>query len=107
MIRAVFRWLSDIQNPQWLLIFDNYDDPSLYIIWDYVPSTTNGSVLITTRVPDLLRGQRTQQVRVPPVDDLEESVEILQRRSQRENVKHGKRVQWIRVQLTLLTMRRR
>jgi hypothetical protein len=44
-------WLGS-RREQWLLVFDNADDPSLNIR-DYFPSGTHGSILITTRLADL------------------------------------------------------
>jgi len=52
-------------------------------------NTVNDSIIVTTRLPDLVKGQRMLQVRVPPVDNLDESLEIQQTQSQREDVQHG------------------
>jgi len=89
ILPAVLKWLSDVKNTQWLLIFDNYDDPELYGIEEYLPNTAHGSIIVTTRLPDLIKGQRMRQVRVPPIEYLDESLEILRTRSQRDNVQHG------------------
>ena len=83
----VLRWLSDRRNTQWLLIFDNYDEPDQYEMNDYCPYAAHGSIIITTRLPDLVTGQ---QVRVQPLSDIEESLDILQTRSQRDNIRDGK-----------------
>ena len=61
-IDKVRGWLSEPKNDQWLLVFDNYDDPNLpgmdsstgYDIRTYFPHRTQGSNLITTRSPRLL-----------------------------------------------------
>jgi len=79
--------LSDIRNTQWLLIFDNYDDPSLYNIDTYIPDTANGAAVITSRLPDRVKGR---QIRVQPMEDLKESLKILQTRSQRYSVENGR-----------------
>jgi hypothetical protein len=37
----------------WLLVFDNYDDPKKFVnptIKEFFPQTSHGSILITTRV---------------------------------------------------------
>lgn len=94
-LHVVLQWLSDVRNTQWLLILDNYDDLDRYSIEQYLPSTAHGSIIITTRLPDLIRGQRTRPVRVPAIDDLAESLEILRTRSQRDNVRRGKQVPYI------------
>ncbi len=50
LIEAVKRWLEKCEHP-WLLIFDNAfendDDPSM--IEPYLPRSSNGSILLTTR----------------------------------------------------------
>lgn len=86
---TVLTWLSDVRNAQWLLIYDNYDEPDQFTIADYIPRTCNGTIIITTRLPDLVQGQRMPQIRVSPIGDLDESLQILQRRSQRESVRQG------------------
>lgn len=47
------RWLSNQKDP-WLLILDNADDPAVDIS-KYFPAGTRGTILITTRNPDLKR----------------------------------------------------
>jgi len=89
----VHEWLSDTRNTQWLLIFDNYDDPDQFDIGEYCPYAAHGSIVITSRLPDHVNGQ---QVRVQPLSNIEESLEILQTRSRRENVKNGKSVYTVR-----------
>ena len=85
LIRA-HQWLSDKKNTQWLLIFDNYDDPDQYNIERYYPSASHGTIIITTRRPyRVVEGP----IMVQPLSDLEESLEILQTRSHRDNVKSG------------------
>lgn len=88
----VFRWLSDLRNVQWLLIFDNYDDPDLFLIGEYMPNASHGSIIVTTRLPDLVQGQQIPYIRLSPIRNVDESLEILQTRSQREDVKHGMNV---------------
>jgi len=87
IIHRAHDWLSDTRNTEWLLIFDNYDDPDQFAINDYVPNTAHGSIIMTTRLPDLVSGQ---QVRVQPMRSLDESLEILQTRARRDHVKNGK-----------------
>lgn len=87
VILRVHQWLSNKGNAQWLLIFDNYDDPDQLNINDYIPYTIHGSVIITTRSPDLVHNH---QVRLQPLQDIDESLYILQARSRRQGVKDGK-----------------
>lgn len=87
IVARAHEWLSDPRNTQWLLIFDNYDEPDQFNINEYIPNIGHGSIIITTRLPDLVRGE---QVRVQPLKDLRDSLAILQTRSQRANMDSGK-----------------
>ncbi len=81
-IDKVRRWLSEPRNDQWLLIFDNYDDPRLlgmdsatgYDIRAYFPHRAQGSILITTRSPRLLFAK---QLPLKKLEDVEQSLAIL------------------------------
>ena len=88
-IDKVRRWLSEPRNDQWLLIFDNYDDPRLpgmdratgYDIRAYFPHRAQGSILITTRSPRLLF---TKQLPLKKLEDVKQSLAILAVRSGRK-----------------------
>ena len=88
-IDKVRRWLSESKNDQWLLIFDNYDDPKLpgvesstgYDIRTYFPHRAQGSILITTRSPLL---QFAKQLQLKKMEDIEQSLAILAVTSRRE-----------------------
>jgi hypothetical protein len=86
MVGHVRRWLSHPKNTRWLLIFDNYDDPEQFNIRTYYPFGTDGAIIVTTRRPDLVHGRT---VRVQPIENIEESLEILRTRSGREGVNIG------------------
>ncbi|KAJ7277393.1 P-loop containing nucleoside triphosphate hydrolase protein [Mycena rebaudengoi] len=45
------RWLASSQD-EWLLIFDNADDPSINL-FNYFPQCSSGNILITSRNPQL------------------------------------------------------
>ncbi|KAJ7289410.1 P-loop containing nucleoside triphosphate hydrolase protein [Mycena rebaudengoi] len=45
------RWLASSQD-EWLLIFDNADDPSINL-FNYFPRSSRGNILITSRNPEL------------------------------------------------------
>ena len=45
VVEAVHRWLE--QNPGWLLVLDNADDPAM--IWPFLPQRGKGHVLLTSR----------------------------------------------------------
>ena len=81
------RWLSDRKNTQWLLIFDNYDEPGQFDITQYYPPAYHGQIIVTTRRPDLVAGI---EVRIKPLENIDESLEILETRSQRKDAKTGK-----------------
>ncbi|KAF2464786.1 uncharacterized protein BDR25DRAFT_319046 [Lindgomyces ingoldianus] len=61
VVRDVMSWLSQSDNRDWLVIFDNVDrecgvdnaDPDAYNITHYLPRGDHGSVLITTRLASL------------------------------------------------------
>jgi hypothetical protein len=80
MLLRVRRWLSDLANRRWLLIFDNYDDSELFDIRQYYSHAAQGSIIITTRLPDLVGGTR---VHVQPLEHVDDSLQILATRSQR------------------------
>ena len=86
-IDSVRKWLSEPENDQWLLIFDNYDDPCLpgmgsstgYDVRAYFPPRAQGSILITTRSPRLMFAK---QLPLKKLDD-QQSLAILAARSGR------------------------
>ncbi|KAL4955596.1 P-loop containing nucleoside triphosphate hydrolase protein [Aspergillus filifer] len=86
------QWLSDTRNTRWLLILDNYDDPNIFKIEQYCPFASHGVVLITTRQPILVAGKK---ILIRPIQDIEDSLIILQSRSKRESTRtdpHAKRL---------------
>ena len=93
-IDKVKQWLSESKNDQWLLIFDNYDDPKWpgiesstgYDIRAYFPHRSQGSILITTRSPLLPFAKKLQ---LKKIEDIEQSIAILAVRSRRK-VARGK-----------------
>ncbi len=88
-VQLVRQWLSQAENKTWLLIFDNYDDPRLpgirsttgYDIRPFFPYSTQGSILITTRSS---RITFAKSVRLNKLDDLNQSLAVLTRRSGRQ-----------------------
>ena len=89
LIKQFLWWLSRIDNPGWLLIFDNYDDPSLpgsksatgYDIRKHFPARAHGSILITTRSKALIF---SKQLNLQRLNDFEISLSILSERSSRD-----------------------
>ena len=82
----VSKWLSEKGNTNWLLIFDNHDRPEQYNIKKYYPYASHGSIIITTRSPELLTGS---VIRVQRLESIDESLRILETRSARKDVGHG------------------
>jgi N-terminal domain on NACHT_NTPase and P-loop NTPases/NB-ARC domain len=88
-IDQVQRWLSEPRNDQWLLIFDNYDDPNLpglrsatgYDIRSFFPTRSQGNIIITSRSTRL---SFSKQVRLQKLEDVNTSVTVLSQRSKRD-----------------------
>ena len=92
MLTQVSAWLSNLENSRWLLSFDNYDDPDQFNIREYFPSVAQGSIIITTRRPDLVSGTK---INVRSIAEKGENLRILATRSGRENVESGEKIlQW-------------
>lgn len=81
------RWLSDKKNTRWLAIFDNHDEPDQYQIERYYPYVSHGAIIVTTRRPDRVAGT---ELRLQPLQEIEQGIEILETRSRRTNVKCGR-----------------
>jgi len=63
VVCAVKQWFSAPGNTNWLLVFDNLDDPDLVDIEKYIPSCNHGTVIITSRRRDCVRqGRRGLEV---------------------------------------------
>jgi len=92
-IDKVRRWLSEPGNDQWLLIFDNYDDPHLpgirsptgYNIQSFFPTRSQGSIIITSRSTKLTF---SKQLKLQKLENVNTSVAILSQRSGRD-LSHG------------------
>lgn len=82
----VREWLSQSHNSQWLLIFDNHDDPDVFELNSFCPNIGHGSVIVTTRLPDMVTGL---EVRLSCLIEIDDSLDILQLRSGRQDVKNG------------------
>lgn len=68
---SALTWLQDTPN-SWLLILDNADDPKLDLC-PYLPAGVNGSILITSRVPD---SRRYENAGSDPYERLDEEVAV-------------------------------
>jgi hypothetical protein len=72
-VESVKRWLSGKNH--WLLILDNADNPNLDIS-SLFPSRDRGTILITTRNPDLQRYNTVGSYKVDKLD-LKEAIDLL------------------------------
>lgn len=89
VLAAVMKWLNRPDNTRWLLIFDNYDHPDLFAINSFCPAAGHGSIIVTTRLPDLVIGK---PVRLERLSDSSDSLKVLETRSGRSNVQEGKTI---------------
>lgn len=55
VVKAMTKWLSNVENKNWLVIFDNNDDVNSVKIRDFFPTCDFGSIIITTRNSELKR----------------------------------------------------
>lgn len=93
-LERVRQWLSEPENHDWLLIYDNYDDPKLpgirsetgYDIRPFFPALSHGSILITTRSTKLAF---SQQLPLGKLENVSTSVSILSQRAGR-SLSNGK-----------------
>lgn len=89
VVEAMNRWFSAKGNIQWMIVFDNIDNPKLpgskdpqaYDIKSYFPEAHQGSILITTRSSQLKVGN---VIRVRKLRNIGESIAILAHMSERQ-----------------------
>jgi len=63
VVGSVKEWFSAPENTNWLLVFDNLDDPDLVDIEEYIPSCSHGTVIITSRRRECIQqGRRGLEV---------------------------------------------
>ena len=95
IVAVIKQWLSIRGNTQWILIFDNVDNPKLpsisnpqtYDIRLYFPEVHQGSILITTRSSRLNIGK---VVFVKKLLEIQECITILASTSGRDNLDQGR-----------------
>ena len=94
-IEGVKAWLSMRMNTRWLMICDNYDNPKVpgntdsaaLDLRQYLPEAYHGSIIVTTRSAEVELGHC---MRIQKLDDIQDSLEILEHSSRRKNLKNGK-----------------
>lgn len=95
LINAVKEWLDQPKNTQWLIVFDNYDNPKvvgsrdqgMVDIAEYLPENDHGSIILTTTSSKVNIGQRAK---VEKLEDVRDSLQILSDASRREGVITGR-----------------
>src|SRR5271168_2693775 len=53
-VDSALQWISQIQE-EWLIVFDNADDPSPDVVAKFIPPGNRGNILITSRNPSMGR----------------------------------------------------
>ena len=95
VVDAVKAWLSLPNNTRWLMIYDNYDnpkflgntDPTALDIRKFLPSSYQGSIIITTRSPQVKIGNR---MNIRKLQNVRDSLEVLSSTSSREGLMNSK-----------------
>ena len=81
VVNAIIAWFAAEDNNRWLLIIDNYDDLRNVDIYDFLPPSSSGSILITSRSRDT--GRIGNELEVQEVTD-DEALEILRKSARRD-----------------------
>ena len=95
LVETVKEWLAQPTNKQWLLIFDNHDNPNIqenkdklaYDIQTYLPKASHGSVILTTRWASLKIGTMLE---ITKLSNSLDSLHILVRTSGRNDLGEGR-----------------
>ena len=94
LIEGAKLWISKAENREWLLIFDNNDEPLIkgresedsYDLGQYLPHAFQGSILITTRSE---RVQYGNTVHLKSLDPEGEGLDALLTRANRKGSREG------------------
>ena len=81
IVNAIIAWFAAEDNNRWLLIIDNYDDLRNVNIHDFLPPSSSGSILITSRSRDT--GRAGNELEVQEVTE-DEALEILRKSARRD-----------------------
>ena len=84
LLNSFCHWLSRPENSRWLLVLDNYDDPGLYDLRKFLPYTSQGSIIVTTRLTNEVAEKcACLRIDLRPLDSVGEAVAVLATRSGR------------------------
>ena len=90
VVKVVIAWFAAEDNNRWLLIIDNYDDLRNVNIYEFLPTSSSGSVLITSRSRDTCRVGEALEVQEVTED---EALEILRKSSDKDMTSFQKGMQ--------------
>ena len=94
VVDAVKCWLDNPENTQWLMVYDNYDnpkvrgnkDPKTLDLRPFLPEADHGSIIVTTRSSQVKFGHR---IKISKLEDMRDCLEILSHTSGRGNAGDG------------------
>ena len=69
-VNSVLEWMSCIEE-EWLIVFDNADNPSPEEVEEFIPSGNRGNILITSRNPSM--GRLVSHENIIEIKEMEES----------------------------------
>ena len=69
-VDSVLKWISCIED-DWLIVFDNADDPSPEMVEEFIPSGNRGNILITSRNSSM--GRLVSHENIIEIKEMEES----------------------------------
>ena len=69
-VTSVLQWISCIEE-EWLIVFDNADNPSPDVVAGFIPSGNRGNILITSRNPSM--GRLVSSENIFEINEMEES----------------------------------
>ena len=69
-VESVLQWMSGIQE-EWLIVFDNADNPPVYVVEKFIPPGNRGNILITSRNPSM--GRIVSFENIIEIDEMEEA----------------------------------
>lgn len=74
IIKDVWKWLNLRRNDDWLIMLDNVDDPGnspgAFDIDLFLKEAKQGSIIVTTRLPNLISNGRYMTIEVRAFDEL-------------------------------------
>ena len=69
-VESVLQWISGIQE-EWLIVFDNADNPPVYVVEKFIPPGNRGNILITSRNRSM--GRVVSSENIVEVNDMKEA----------------------------------